>query len=225
MDERDLGPGNRFFADRSNRLLLGSVGQQHVVTGAGDRVNLRPVFFASKLGPEERRSLGVGNVEYVLVDRRLSSALPLVGVYTERGREAWRTTHRADRPGRTRQVRQRARSIALVRQWKYPDLRCLGSWPINRRPHLDLVVVAIIAIVCTVAGVATQLDPIFRRVAGVLFTVVLPGYAITAALYPRPTIGALERITLTLSMSLAVATLGAVVLNATPGASTPTRGP
>jgi hypothetical protein len=81
----NLGPDNRFLADRSNRLLLGTIGQQHVVTGAGDRVNLRPVFFAVELGAEEVASLKVGRVEYVLVDRRLSSALPLVGVYTERG--------------------------------------------------------------------------------------------------------------------------------------------
>ncbi len=81
----NLGPDNRFLADRSNRLLLGTIGQQHVVTGAGDRVNLRPVFFAVELGADEVRSLQVGRVQYVLVDRRLSSALPLVGVYTERG--------------------------------------------------------------------------------------------------------------------------------------------
>jgi hypothetical protein len=81
----NLGPGNRFLSDRTNRLLLGSVGQQHMVTAAGDRVNLRPVFFADELGPTEQRLLEVGKVRYVLVDRRLSSALPLVGVYTERG--------------------------------------------------------------------------------------------------------------------------------------------
>jgi hypothetical protein len=86
----------------------------------------------------------------------------------------------------------------------------------NRRPHVDLVVVAILAILCTAAGVAVELDPLVRRVAAVIFTTFLPGYALTAALFPRPTIGALERITLTISLSLAVATLGAVVLNATP---------
>ena len=32
--------------------------------------------------------LRAGKVRYVLVDRRLSSALPLVGVYTERGEAA-----------------------------------------------------------------------------------------------------------------------------------------
>jgi hypothetical protein len=83
--KEQLGPDNRFLADRSNRLLLGTIGQQHVVTGAGDRVNLRPVFFALELDAEGVRSLEVGRVEYVLVDRRLSTALPLVGVYTERG--------------------------------------------------------------------------------------------------------------------------------------------
>lgn len=86
----------------------------------------------------------------------------------------------------------------------------------NRRPHVDLVLVAILAILCTAAGVAVQLDPVVRRVAAVLFTTFLPGYAITAALFPRPTIGALERLTLTISLSLAGATLGAVILSATP---------
>jgi hypothetical protein len=86
----------------------------------------------------------------------------------------------------------------------------------NRRPHLDLILVAILAVLCTVAGLALELDPIVRRGAAVLFTTFLPGYAITAALFPRPTIGALERLTLTISLSLAGATLGAVILNATP---------
>ncbi len=84
------------------------------------------------------------------------------------------------------------------------------------RPHLDLVIVAVVAILCTGAGLALSLDPLIRRVAAVVFTTFLPGYALTAALFPRPTIGALERITLTISLSLASATLGAVALNSTP---------
>ncbi|HET9899595.1 MAG TPA: DUF1616 domain-containing protein, partial [Actinomycetes bacterium] len=85
-----------------------------------------------------------------------------------------------------------------------------------RRSHVDLILVAVLAILGTIAGVAVELDPILRRVAAVLFTTFLPGYALTAALFPRPTIGALERLTLSISLSLAGATLGAVVLNATP---------
>jgi hypothetical protein len=80
-----LGGGNRFLADRSNRLVLLTFGQQHIITGAADRLNLRPLFFATSYGEEEERIAGVADVQYVLVDRRLSSSLPLVGVYTERG--------------------------------------------------------------------------------------------------------------------------------------------
>jgi len=86
----NLGPDNRFLADRSNRLLLGTIGQQHLVTVGGDRINLRPAFFATTLGEDELGRLIVGRVRYVLVDRRLSSSLPLVGVYTERGEAAGR---------------------------------------------------------------------------------------------------------------------------------------
>ncbi len=85
-----------------------------------------------------------------------------------------------------------------------------------RRSHVDLLLVAALAILGTIAGVAVGLEPVFRRIAAVLFTTILPGYALTAALFPRPTIGALERLTLSISLSLAGATLGAVVLNATP---------
>jgi hypothetical protein len=82
---RNLGPENRFMVDRTNRLLLGTIGRQHPVTASGDRVNVRPAFFGTSLGPLEIGVLRAGAVRYVLIDRRLSTSLPLVGVYTERG--------------------------------------------------------------------------------------------------------------------------------------------
>jgi len=80
-----LGPENRFMTDRTNRLLLGTYGRQHPITASGDRVNVRPAFFATVLGSAEIGVLRAGRVRYVLIDRRLSAALPRVGVYTERG--------------------------------------------------------------------------------------------------------------------------------------------
>lgn len=80
-----LGPDNRLIADRTNRLLMGAYGEQRPVTGYADRVKISQVFLAPELGPAERQILRVGQVRYVVVDRRLSAALPSAGVYFERG--------------------------------------------------------------------------------------------------------------------------------------------
>ena len=50
-----LGPGNRIGADRINGVLMGSYGDQHLVTIAYDHVNVAIVVFASNLGLVEHR--------------------------------------------------------------------------------------------------------------------------------------------------------------------------
>jgi hypothetical protein len=80
-----LGAGNRFATDRVNRLLMGSYGEQRVVTAYGDRVDVPRLFFAPQVGGGERDVLRLGNIRYVLVDRRLSTASPLVGAYFDLG--------------------------------------------------------------------------------------------------------------------------------------------
>lgn len=79
-----LGPRNRIAADRINGALMGAYGEQHLVSDHGDGVAVAEVFFAADLGPPERALLRQGRVRYVVVDRRLSTALPLV-VYFEQG--------------------------------------------------------------------------------------------------------------------------------------------
>lgn len=80
-----LGRENRFVVDRVNRLLLGGLGDQHPVTASFDRIRVRSAFFSSDLGKEQIKLLKDGEIDYVLTDRRLSSALPVVGVYYEKG--------------------------------------------------------------------------------------------------------------------------------------------
>jgi len=80
-----LGPGNRIGTDRINGVLMGSYGDQHLVTIAYDHVNVAIVVFASNLGVAEQTILQRGKVQYLVVDHRLSSALPLFGVYFEPG--------------------------------------------------------------------------------------------------------------------------------------------
>ncbi|HVW93013.1 MAG TPA: hypothetical protein VHB74_10445 [Devosia sp.] len=78
-----LGPGNTFAADRINRLLLADYGDQRVVTSLYDRIDESPIFFAPRFGDEVRGLIKALHVDYLLVDWRLTQALPLVGWYYE----------------------------------------------------------------------------------------------------------------------------------------------
>ena len=76
-----LGSNNRIGTDLLNQVLMGTYGNQHVVTGAGDHIDVSPIFFASHLGPNELALLRKAHVRYLVVDRRLSQSLPLLGAY------------------------------------------------------------------------------------------------------------------------------------------------
>src|SRR5205085_2318023 len=80
-----LGPGRRFAADRTNRNLLGTIGGQDPVTDYNDGVVTAQVFLSPAFDAADLSILRQGRVRYLLVDRRLSTALPLVGVYFEDG--------------------------------------------------------------------------------------------------------------------------------------------
>jgi hypothetical protein len=82
-----LGPQHRFVSDRINRLLLATYGRQQVVTSLQDRIDTSRLMFADRLGPEEFHALKEGDVDYILVDMRLTQALPRLGVYFERGED------------------------------------------------------------------------------------------------------------------------------------------
>lgn len=80
-----LGPNNRFAADRTNRLLMSTYGDQRIVTSLEDGVDVSPVFFSTSLTPSDNALLHDAQVHYLVVDLRLSTALPAVGVYFEPG--------------------------------------------------------------------------------------------------------------------------------------------
>nr|MBA2570467.1 hypothetical protein [Chloroflexota bacterium] len=80
-----VGPDARFVADRVNRVLLKTYGDQHPLSAVGDRIDVKEVFFSTVLGGPEQRLLEAARVRYVLADHRLTTALPTVGVYVERG--------------------------------------------------------------------------------------------------------------------------------------------
>ena len=78
-----LGPNHRIASDRINGLLMVSYGQQYQVTLSEDWIEAPSVFFAPTIGLEEQNILGEGRIEYLVVDQRLSTALPFLGFYFE----------------------------------------------------------------------------------------------------------------------------------------------
>ncbi|HZU76968.1 MAG TPA: hypothetical protein VFA70_09410 [Dehalococcoidia bacterium] len=82
-----LGPGNRFGADRTGRLLFGTYGEQRIVTNFADHVELSPVYTDPAINDFERALLVAGKVAFLEVDLRMSEGLPLYGVYFEPGEE------------------------------------------------------------------------------------------------------------------------------------------
>ncbi len=76
-----LGSDNRMSTDRINGLLMGSYGEQHVVTGLSDRRDFTPIFFAPDFTPFIENIIANGEIRYLVVDKRLSEGLPLTGIY------------------------------------------------------------------------------------------------------------------------------------------------
>ncbi len=98
-----LGPDNRVGTDRINQMLMSTYGDQRVVTGLEDHVDISPVFFSSRVGPEEVAILRRAKIRYLVVDLRLSTSLPLEGFYFESGEpDAFRLTSPISRDALTK---------------------------------------------------------------------------------------------------------------------------
>lgn len=80
-----LGPDQRIAADRVNRLLAGSYGRAHVVFQGSDGVETWQLFLSPSVGANEVARIQRANIDFLVIDRRLSSGLPLVPFYYEEG--------------------------------------------------------------------------------------------------------------------------------------------
>jgi len=76
-----LGPDNRIATDRINGLLAGSYGEQYPVAHVNAGLDVAPVFFAPGFGPVQRGIIRQGKIHFLVVDHRLSTGLPLEGLY------------------------------------------------------------------------------------------------------------------------------------------------
>lgn len=84
------------------------------------------------------------------------------------------------------------------------------------RDHGHLRLAVVVTIVCAVGSLITPLGAV-RLVFAIPLALILPGYAVTAAMFGSRRPDGLERLPLTLGVSLACIALGGLVLNYTPG--------
>lgn len=78
-----LGPEHRLAADRINGLLQVAYGRQYQVTGSWNNINVPGIFLDVPFTEVEYRTLCEGQVDYLIVDYRFNSHLPLLGFYYE----------------------------------------------------------------------------------------------------------------------------------------------
>lgn len=76
-----LGPGNRVGTDRINQMLMSTYGEQRIVTELDDQIDISPVFYSPQFDVADRGLLHAGKVQYLVVDMRLSTAVPASGFY------------------------------------------------------------------------------------------------------------------------------------------------
>lgn len=80
-----LGPNNRLATDRINAILMGSYGNQRIISTIADKIDLSPVFFAPRLQQSQTALLKNAHARYLVIDLRLAQSLPLLGYYYEQG--------------------------------------------------------------------------------------------------------------------------------------------
>jgi hypothetical protein len=85
-----------------------------------------------------------------------------------------------------------------------------------QRPSSDLLAVMIIAALSAALALVLPADSIVRLICALPLVLFLPGYAITAALFPPRSLGVPERLLFSLGLSVIVTALAGLALNLTP---------
>ncbi len=80
-----LGPNNRVATDRINGLLMDTYGDQRIQSSIAGDIDVTPVFLSSQLTSDEVLLLKQAKVRFLVVDLRLTTALPTIGFYFEPG--------------------------------------------------------------------------------------------------------------------------------------------
>lgn len=78
-----LGSDNRIATDRINQMLQSTYGDQRIMTRLNDNIDVAPLFYSASFDKADIALLQSGQIRYLIVDTRISTALPLEGTYFE----------------------------------------------------------------------------------------------------------------------------------------------
>ena len=78
-----LARESRLLTDRNNATLLGSYGETDPIFGRFDEISLPTILFGPSFDRADERAIRGQSLSYIVVDRRLSRELPLIGYYVE----------------------------------------------------------------------------------------------------------------------------------------------
>jgi hypothetical protein len=84
-----LGSGNEMVADRVNRILMSAYGLQTMIITYETRLPVRRLYLTPEIGSVHRGIVRDGGIQYLVADRRLTTGLPVVGHYFDRGEESF----------------------------------------------------------------------------------------------------------------------------------------
>lgn len=76
-----LEPGSRLSGDVDSSLLMAAYAGQDPQSGTISSIPVSRLFTATRFGPVERRIIVADQLRYLVVDRRISEALPGIGFY------------------------------------------------------------------------------------------------------------------------------------------------
>ncbi len=76
-----LGPGHQMGSDRTNTLLMDTYGNELAYTAGSTGIPVEPVFISLEFGSTEEAIMRQDQLQYLVVDHRLSTELPWVGTY------------------------------------------------------------------------------------------------------------------------------------------------
>ena len=80
-----LGQHNSVVADRVNQFLMATYGRQDTVNTYQTRLPLRRLYLSTQIGPTQRDIVAEDGIQYLVIDRRLTTGPPVVGYYFDRG--------------------------------------------------------------------------------------------------------------------------------------------
>jgi hypothetical protein len=79
-----LGSENRILTDRINGMLMGSYGRQRPQWGLSGDTHISQLFNSKEIGPDEIDIIINDAARYLVVDKRISGGVPLVGYYFDK---------------------------------------------------------------------------------------------------------------------------------------------